>query len=317
MTNNPICKPFAEYTPADRMSAGSICAGDWLKTAVLRLQSKENFQAEDDCQSEKSRHEAMLEAQVLLAHALGRSRAWLLAHPETVLEPDVLFSLENQLAQLLAGVPLPYLTGQQEFFGLRFEVTPEVLIPRPETELLVETALAWLQAHPQARRAADIGTGSGCIAVCLAAHTPDLCIFGVDCSRAALRVASRNLEHHGLAERTPLLQGHLTTALSGPLDLLCANLPYIPTGKLGDLPVARHEPRLALDGGPDGLRLVENLLVDAPRLLAPGGLVLLEIEAGQGRTAAQLARRCFPRGRVEVRQDLAGLDRLVQIENSF
>ncbi len=285
----------------------SPTAAAWLHDATLRL---------TECGgSKKNRREAALEAQVLLAHALNRPRAWLLAHPEVPLPPDLLAPLAQQLDRLAAGVPLPYLTGEQEFFGLDFEVTPDVLIPRPETELLVETALAWLQARSrQIITAADVGTGSGCIAVALAHHAPNLRVFASDRSPAALAVARRNLLRHSLLRRVTLLQADLLTALRGPLDLLCANLPYIPSGKLAHLSVARHEPRLALDGGPDGLSLVAALLSDAPRLLAPGGLALLEIEAGQGPAALQLAQAAFPHARATVLPDLAGLDRLIKIE---
>jgi len=290
----------------------SPTAGKWLNAAVLRLL---------ECAAgEKTRPEAALEAQVLLARAFDRPRSWLLAHPEAPLTPGLLALLEAQLDLLAGGTPLPYLTGQQEFYGMDFEVSPDVLIPRPETELLVDTALAWLANHPSARLAADIGTGSGCIAAVLARHAPNLRLVASDLSFAALQIARRNLARHGLLGRVSLLQSDLLSALSGPLsdsgplDLICANLPYIPTETLSGLSVTRHEPRLALDGGPDGLHLVARLLAEAPCLLAPTSLALLEIESRQRDSATNLARAVFPNATVDVRCDLAGLPRLLQIE---
>ena len=258
--------------------------------------------------------EAALEAQVLLARTLERPRAWVLAHPEFPLEAEFRDRLESQAMQLARGVPLPYLTGVQAFYELDFEVTPDVLIPRPETELLVEQALNWLAAHPHARWAADVGTGSGCIAVSLAWRAPDVRLLAVDRSWAALAMARRNVWRRGLTGRILLAQGDLLEAAGGPLELVCANLPYIPSETLTDLEVTRHEPRLALDGGPDGLRLIARLLQDAPRWLAPGGLLLLEIEARQGESAAALAHAALPRARVDILPDLAGLPRLVRVE---
>jgi release factor glutamine methyltransferase len=244
---------------------------------------------------------------------LGRPRAWLLAHPETLLDAEQQALLKTATAQLAGGVPLPYLTGMQEFYGLEFAVSPAVLIPRPETELLVEQALAWLAAHPNRRRAADIGTGSGCIAVTLAHQCRGLEVLAVDISWAALQVARRNITHHAVQAQVHLLRGNLLSAASGPFDLLCANLPYIPTGTLATLEVTRHEPGLALDGGPDGLQLIAALLSDAPRWMAPGGLLLLEIEAGHGERGPALAQRLLPGARVELLRDLAGLPRLLSI----
>lgn len=283
----------------------STTAGDWLHAAVERLL--------DASGGEKTRNEAALEAQVLLAHGTARPRAWLLAHPEHAIPGTLLESLEGQLDRLGTGVPLPYLTGRQEFYGMEFEVNSAVLIPRPETELLVETALAWLAAHPGARWAADVGTGSGCIAAVLARRVPRLRLAAVDCSRDALRVARRNLKRHALLKRVSLVQGDLLTSCNGPFDLVCANLPYIPSTALDDLPVVRYEPRSALDGGTDGLDLIRVLLIDLPRLLAHPGLALLEIEATQGDTAAAQARACFPNAVVRVLPDLAGLPRLLTV----
>jgi release factor glutamine methyltransferase len=258
-----------------------------------------------------------LDAQVLLSHLLDKPRAWLLAHPEEMLTDAQAESLEISLQRLESGEPLPYLLGHWEFYALDFTVTPAVLIPRPETELLVDTALAWLKTHPGSRRAVDIGTGSGCIAVSLARHAPELTVIAADISWQALRVVRQNALRHQVLDRMRLVQMDLLSALAAqeaPLDLLCANLPYIPSPTLVKLPVSRWEPRTALDGGEDGLDFVRRLLEQAPARLKPGGLALLEIEAGQGAPAAALARGAFPQARIQVLPDLAGLPRLLTIE---
>ncbi len=193
--------------------------------------------------------EVLLDAQVLLAHILGKTRSWVLAHPEATLDWDSLSLLDTQFQSLRMGTPLPYLTGTQEFFGLDFEVTPTVLIPRPETELLVERALAWAQSHPDRRWAADVGTGSGCIAISLATRMPRYHWLAIDCSWEALQVARRNANKHNVLERVHFVTADLLSASVGPIDMVCANLPYIPHGDIEKLPVAKYEPQLALDGG--------------------------------------------------------------------
>ena len=280
--------------------------GAWLASARQALSSRSGGAGAGG-------ETAGLEAQALLAHVLQKPRAWLLAHPEFPLNAAQLAQLDGLLERLVSGEPLPYLLGHWEFYGLNFLVTPDVLIPRPETELLVERALGWLQRHPDRRRAADVGSGSGCIAVTLAKTTPHLRVLLVDRSWAALQVARRNAAAHAVTMRSYFALGNLLSAFSGPLDLVCANLPYIPRGALGELPVARHEPWLALDGGADGLALIRALLADSPRWLAPGGLMLLEIQYDQGDEVAREALRCLPGADVAVHQDLAGLPRLVEI----
>lgn len=276
-------------------------AGNWLKQARSRLNQAGRLEA------------GTLEAQVLLAHVIQQPRAWILAHPEFPLGPDQQTELDQLLLRFIDGEPLPYLIGHWEFYGLDFRVTPDVLIPRPETELLVERALDWLKQHPTSRRCADVGCGSGCIAVSLAHHLPGLRILAVDRSRAALRVAQENAARH-TAGQIDFFQGDLLSAARGPLDLVCANLPYIPLAALDDFTVTKHEPRTALDGGPDGLAYIRALIGDAYRWLAPGGLLLLEIQYDQGKAVSTLARNAFPGARVEVHPDLAGLPRLVEIE---
>jgi release factor glutamine methyltransferase len=256
---------------------------------------------------------APLDAQVVMAHVLGRPRAWVLAHPETLLEAPLAARLNQAAARLVIGEPLPYVLGHWEFYGLEFEVDPAVLIPRPETELLVETALDWLCSHPAARRTADVGTGSGCIAVALAANISGLTVYASDLSPGALQVARRNAARHGLAGSIRFFQGDLLSGMQTSLDLICANLPYIPHETLASLPVATHEPQLALDGGPDGLAAIRRLVAEAPRLLAPGGRCLLEIEASQGSTVIALAQSAFPGADIRLSRDLNEQDRLLSI----
>ncbi len=258
---------------------------------------------------------ARLDSQVLLAHLLQVPRTWVLIHPEARLTPSQAEALRAAQARLQRGEPLPYVLGAWEFYGRAFAVTPDVLIPRPETELLVEVALNWLDSRPQRVRAVDAGTGSGCIAVTLAAERPSLRVLAADISAAALKVARQNVQRHALSGRVRLLRADLLAPLAPrSCDLICANLPYIPTQRLRGLKVYGREPSLALDGGADGLRLIRRLLAQAQTRLAPGGLLLLEIEATQGEAALRLARRAFPAARITLRQDLSGRPRLVRVE---
>jgi release factor glutamine methyltransferase len=209
---------------------------------------------------------------------------------------------------------LPYLLGHWEFYGLDFMVSPSALIPRPETELLVEQALAWLRQRPQRRLVADVGTGCGCIAVTLATHLPGLRVIASDLSFAALKLARANSRKLVVEQRISFIQCDLLAPFN-KFDLIAANLPYIPSSELELLPVARREPRLALDGGPDGLETIRRLLQQALTRLAAGGLLLLEIEASQGSAALALAQAAFPYAQIQLLSDLAGQDRLIRLEN--
>jgi release factor glutamine methyltransferase len=258
-----------------------------------------------------------LDRQILLAHVLGQSRAWVLAHPEAALTEGQTREWKAALAHLRRGVPLPYVLGRWEFCGLEFIVTPEVLIPRPETELLVETALSRIrQAGSAIRTCIDIGTGNGCIAIALALHAPSLSLTATDISSDALAIAHANAEKHGVAGRIEL---HTADLFACPaladrrFDLLVANLPYIPSWTLRTLEVYGREPSLALDGGPDGLDLIRRLLQTAPPHLTAGSALLLEIEASQSSAVLELARQAFPQADTRVLPDLSGRDRLLEI----
>lgn len=263
-----------------------------------------------------------LERQVLLAHVTGKSRAWVLAHPEAPLTPEQQAAFEFAARQFQAGVPLPYILGHWEFFGLDFEVSPDVLIPRPETELLIETALCWARTHPPLHsgyRFIDIGTGSGIIPVTLAVHLPAAHFLATDISPTALMVARKNAHKHGVAERIRFEQAdlldNLTIESSHPptFDILTANLPYIPTETLRALEIYGREPALALDGGADGLQLIRRLLAQIAERRFPVRMILLEIEYRQGAAIAALAQQHFPAAEIQIKKDLAGHDRLAVI----
>jgi release factor glutamine methyltransferase len=256
---------------------------------------------------------------VLLGHVLETSRTGVMAHPERSLTSDQVERYETLVRLRASDYPLPYLTGRVEFYGLEFEVTPEVLIPRPETETLVDLALARQPTH-----VVDVGTGSGCIAVSVAVHLDRATVYGIDISPAALAVARRNVERHGVAGRVRLMVGDILSPRPGPVDLVVSNPPYVPTGEYASLPVSvrDHEPWLALDGGPDGLAVIRRLLAQAPAVLRgpepaegrPGGGLLVEIGADQGKAAGYLARTFFPQAAVRVHPDLAGRDRVLEVQ---
>jgi len=260
-----------------------------------------------------------LDASVLIAHIVRKPRTWVLAHPEIFLTKEQQDQLASALERLERGEPLPYVLGHWEFFGLDLDITPDVLIPRPETELLVEKAIVWLQSSPERRTVADIGTGSGAIAIAIAMHVPDAYVLATDISLPALKTAKHNAEKFGVASRVDCVQCDLLPPHPDPLptalhfDLICANLPYIPTDTLKRLPIFGREPALALDGGEDGLCLIRRLLEIAPEWLAPNGMLLLEIEANQGLKALSLAYDSFSGATIHLHQDLAHNDRLLEI----
>ena len=256
---------------------------------------------------------ATLDAGVLLGHIMERPRTWIAAHPESRLATKERAGFKRALKEAAAGRPLPYIVGHQEFYGLDFFVNHDVLIPRPETEVLVDLAINWLKAHPGRRVAADIGTGSGCIAISLAVNLPDLTVYASDISRRALTFAEKNSKLHQVEDRVHLACGDLIRALPETVDVLCANLPYIPGSKLEGLPVARYEPHQALDGGVDGLTFIRRMLAQAPGWVKQGGLMLLEIENDQGPAVINLARMYYPAASIKCHPDLAGLDRVLSI----
>ena len=254
-----------------------------------------------------------LDAEILVAHVLGLPRVQLYVQFDRPLQSEELAGIRALIKRRQAGESVAYLVGKKEFWGLDFAVDARVLVPRPDTETLVEEARERLgpPAEGTALAIADVGTGSGAIAVTLAKLFPAAVVYAVDKSPDALEVARGNAERLGV--QVTFLEGDLSAPLAahGPLSLIAANLPYIPTGDLAALPAdVQTEPKLALDGGPDGLALVRRLVADAPALLAPGGALALEIGAGQASaTAALLVEAGF--SDVRARRDLAGVERVV------
>ncbi|MFQ5856769.1 MAG: peptide chain release factor N(5)-glutamine methyltransferase [Anaerolineae bacterium] len=257
--------------------------------------------------------EARLDAELLLVHALGITRAQLHAHPQGQLSSAELATCRQLIARRARREPVAYIVGHKEFYGLDFFVDDRVLIPRPETELLVERAIEISQRQSVV---ADVGTGSGAIAVSLAVHLPQALVYATDASPGALKVAACNCRRHGVEDRVHLLQGHLLEPLPEPVDLIAANLPYVSQAELAQLPpeINCYEPREALNGGPDGLDHIRRLLAQAGGHLKPEGGILLEIGATQGPAVVALVRRHFPGARVEIARDYAGLDRVVIVE---
>ncbi len=254
-----------------------------------------------------------LETQVLLSFVLSKSREWLVSHPDEELSEDQVEQADQVLLRLKNGEPLPYITCKQAFFGLDFIVTPDVLIPRPETEHLVEDCIEWLEEHPQKRAMVDVGTGSGMIAITLADRFCDLKITAIDISEKALAIAQNNAELHHVDEQIRFLHGDLLDGCSQRFDLIAANLPYIPAKELATLAVAKYEPLLALDGGAEGLDLISKILTQCPDHIKPGGMIILEIESSQGEAVFKLASKVFPQAKISILDDLAQHPRILKI----
>lgn len=254
-----------------------------------------------------------LDAELLLGHILGRSRTELIA----MLPESVGIDQETRFWELIERridlEPVAYLTGEREFYGLRLAVDRRVLVPRPETELLVGAALEIARRWPDERpiRIADIGTGSGAIAIAMAVHLPRAQVWAVDISRDALEVARANVRRFGLEERVALLHGDGLAPLPDHVDLLLSNPPYTRLDEV-DENVRRHEPHLALDGGPDGADVIRKLFTAAPRYIKSGA-ILMEIAAWQAPGTRDIAVGAFPHATITVRQDLAGLDRVLEV----
>ncbi|HEV7903063.1 MAG TPA: peptide chain release factor N(5)-glutamine methyltransferase [Pyrinomonadaceae bacterium] len=268
--------------------------------------------------------DARPDARALLSYTLARDHAYLVAHSDEEIMPDALALYHERIARRATGEPLQYITGRQEFYGLDFEVTPAVLIPRPETELLVETALELLRETdaPGAPLLCDVGTGSGCIAVTLLHERMDARAFGLDISTDALAVAARNAARHAVAERLTLRVSDCFDALApagAPFTLITSNPPYIPARDIPQLQreVREHEPLLALtphgDEDGDGLSIIRRLIRDAAPFLIPGGHLLLEIGHDQhDRIAPLVAPNIWTM--LDTRHDLQGIPRTVVLQ---
>ncbi len=252
--------------------------------------------------------EAHLEGELLVAHVLGLERAALYARLQEPLPPKALCPLARLVGRRMSREPLPYILGRREFYGLELAVAPVAMIPRQETELLVELALRWLWAHPGPRVVVDVGTGCGAIALAIARHAPPgVRVVATEVSAAALALARSNAQRLGLQRRLQWALADLLEPFRGPLDLVVANPPYVSTQELAQAPPeVRWEPRRALDGGPHGLRETARLLAQAPACLSPGGALLLELAPQRAEATLALARRHLPTARLELHRDLAG-----------
>jgi release factor glutamine methyltransferase len=251
------------------------------------------------------------EARWLLARSLGVEESWLLIHPESTPSAEAADRFRTWIRRRADGEPAHHLTGRCTFWGLELEVSPAVLVPRPETELLVETALA-LPVTPKAR-VVDVGTGSGCVAIALASERPLWLVEAVDRSLAAVEVARRNIAAHRSAG-VRLVCGDLATSFDGGYDLVVANLPYIPSQRLARLSrEVRRDPPAALDGGGDGLALIRGLLADLPRLLKPCGGAALELGEDQADPVAEIASG-FKLAVARRVRDLSGTDRVIVLQ---
>jgi release factor glutamine methyltransferase len=270
-----------------------------------------------------------LESEILLRHALQISRAQLYLDLDRNLSADQQKTFRQWIDRRLQGEPAAYIFGSREFFGLDFYVDRRVLIPRPETELLVEEAIKIVNhSSPSSDSSplekgrlrgifpyfiADIGTGSGAIAVSLAVNLPQVKVLAVDISATALEVAAINCRSHGVQDRVTLFQGDLLEPLKGEVNVLIANLPYVTTADVAKMPSAKFEPLIALDGGGKGLDLIWRLIPKFKDKIKSSGSALIEIGQGQSEAVTEYVRKLYPSAQIKVIQDLANIDRVVKI----
>lgn len=284
------------------MSDAAILRDVWLSAAA----ELETAQIDD----------ARFEAEVLLRHATGLSRAQLYASLTDEIDPAALSRFESALAERTTRTPLAYITGTREFYRLEFRVTPDVLIPRPESELLVDAALDHMrQARIRTAQVADVGAGSGAVGIALAKHRRGVQLVCSDVSRDALLVARDNAQRLLRRPRADFVQGDLLTPLPGPFHCVVANLPYIPEDRLDELEpeVAEHEPRIALTPGTSGTELILRLITQLPSRLHANGVAVLEIDPGQEGTIAAAAQQMLPNADIQILDDVSQRPRAVRI----
>ncbi|MBP8998025.1 MAG: peptide chain release factor N(5)-glutamine methyltransferase [Anaerolineaceae bacterium] len=273
--------------------------GSWMRANQAKLRDFSEFPT--------------VEINAILSHTLQKPVSWIYAHPETILDSQILLQLNDCVQRLQNREPLAYILHKQAFFGLDFYVDSSVLIPRPETELLVELAISWLEEHPERKNVLDIGTGSGIIAITLADRFPNLSVTAVDTSPEALQIARLNAATYHLEEKINFLQSDLFSNIQGTYDLVVANLPYIPSADLELLNELRFEPALALDGGSDGLNQIRRLVQTCADSLALPACLFLEIQYNQGNKVKEIFAKFFPQAEVTIYKDLADLPRVVKI----
>ena len=277
----------------------TVSLGEWLATAREKLAKK------------SSEHISSVFA--ILEKNLNKPATWLLTHLDINLTVENIHTLEEDLADLLAGKPLPYITGKAYFYGLQFKVDHSVLIPRPETERLVELALNTIEQYKSHVLIADIGTGSGCIALSLAENTEKATIIASDKSFPALEVAKENALRLGLKNRVNFIAADLLFGITAQFDIICANLPYIPQKTLEKLRVRKWEPLPALNGGDSGLLYINKLIRHCEKWTKPDGRIILEIESSQGEAIREMVEQNLPGAECDIRKDLSGNDRIAVI----
>jgi release factor glutamine methyltransferase len=260
--------------------------------------------------AKKGIEDALLEGEVLLRHALKIDRVGLYSNGNRTLSAEQEEVFWHLIKRRLSGEPAAYIIGYREFYGLDFYIDHRVLIPRPETELLVEKALELARTRT-IDTIADIGTGCGAIAISLAMNLPRIKIYATDVSADALEVAHINCRKYGVTDRVLLLHGDMLEPLPEPVDLITANLPYVAEEDMSGL--SGFEPSLALDGGRDGLDKIKELYQQSADKLNDGGFMLLEIGQGQSQSVTDLMRRFLPSASVEVTPDLQGIDRVISL----
>jgi release factor glutamine methyltransferase len=253
-----------------------------------------------------------LEGEVFLRHILNLSRAKLYIDLNVAFDPAKKTNLDGLIKRRLEGEPLAYIINSREFYGLELFVDNRVLIPRPETELLVEESIRFCNGRPNVVLA-DIGTGSGAISISLAVHLPEVKIYATDISPQALEVARFNAQKQGVETRLTFLSGDLLEPIQTRLDAVIANLPYVKTSDWEFMPSAAFEPRLALDGGESGLEQLFRLIDQLQNKVNPGGCVLLEIGMGQADAVTDYLKRAFPVARINVIKDLAEIERVIRV----
>jgi release factor glutamine methyltransferase len=271
-----------------------------LKQALFRAR---------DVLAQENIEDSPLEGELLLRHTLGIGRTQLYLELDRKLSPGEEATFQKLLKRRLGGEPSAYITGHREFYGLDFYVDPRVLIPRPESELLVEEALRLARGH-QLSTIAEVGTGSGAIAVSLALELPQTSIYATDISAPALEVARINCRKHGVIDRVCLLHGDMLDPLPEAVELIIANLPYVRESELSEI---SFEPLLALDGGGDGTEKIRRLCRQLAGKLRPGGFLLLEIGQGQAKAVTTLLDELFPAGKIRLLPDLSGIERVVSL----
>ena len=258
-----------------------------------------------------------MEAELLLRHLWQWDKADFYVNLNAELAPEQIQTLNSLIQRRIRHEPIAYITGRKEFFGIEFYVDPRVIIPRPETELLVEQALELANRRfPRSCISADIGTGCGAIAIALASNLTQAKVYATDISAPALEVAAVNCQRHGVTGQVQLLQGDLLDPIPEPVHLVVANLPYVRDSEIAELSAESRlfEPMIALAGGEDGLEWIRKLLSQAGDKMSQDGAILIEIGCDQGVTVASLATEVFPKAAIRIVPDLSGHDRVVVVE---